>query len=115
MKKTLNYLKEKWGITSTWQIIIINVVFALAGFGVVFIKDHFYALIGVEDAGFWVKFILFFLFFLPMHNILLLFFGFFFGQFKFFWNYEKKFVGRIGRLFSARKSLQESKVLNSKP
>ena len=34
---------------------------------------------------------------LPVYNILLLAFGFVFGQFGFFWKYEKKTLKRIGK------------------
>lgn len=85
--------------------------FSLAGMTVVLIRNEFYALIGVQDAGFWIKFLLFLVFFLPTHNLLLLVFGFFLGQFSFFWAYEKRFIQRIlkpFRLFSMRVSNQSN-------
>ncbi len=73
--------------------------FSMAGMTVVLIRNEFYMLIGVQDAGFWIKFLLFLVFFLPTHNLLLLVFGFFLGQFSFFWSYEKRFVHRITKPF----------------
>jgi hypothetical protein len=32
----------------------------------------------------------------PIYQVLLVFFGFIFGQFKFFWNFEKKMLSRMG-------------------
>jgi hypothetical protein len=42
---------------------------------------------------------------LPVYNVFLLFYGFVFGQFRFFWNFEKRFFSR----FSRRKNDTETK------
>jgi len=39
---------------------------------------------------------------LPLYQIFLLVYGFIFGQFTFFWEKEKQFIRRIGRLFSGK-------------
>jgi hypothetical protein len=44
--------------------------------------------------------ITYFILILPVYNVFLLFYGFVFGQFKFFWEFEKKFFKRI---FGGRK------------
>ncbi|HZX74601.1 MAG TPA: DUF6787 family protein [Cyclobacteriaceae bacterium] len=35
----------------------------------------------------------------PVYNLFLLFYGFVFGQIHFFWNFEKRFLGRIFSIF----------------
>jgi hypothetical protein len=103
----MKYLKEKWGVESTWHFIIINVVFACTGFSVLYVKDYIYSLFGLSDAGFWIKALLFVLLVLPLYNLLLLVWGIVFGQFRFFWNYEKRFFSRIFKLFSSKSGSTE--------
>jgi len=38
-----------------------------------------------------------------LYQILLLVYGFIFGQFRFFWEKEKKLVKRIGTVFTRKK------------
>ena len=40
---------------------------------------------------------------LPLYQIMLLIYGFIFGQFRFFWEKEKQLVKRIGRVFYRKK------------
>lgn len=40
---------------------------------------------------------------LPIYNLVLLGYGFLFGQFAFFWNFEKRFFGRIVGLFKRKR------------
>jgi len=39
--------------------------------------------------------ILYCIFILPIYNIFLLFYGFLFGQFHFFWTFEKRLLKRV--------------------
>lgn len=114
LKRIVFYLREKWGITSTWQFILINVVFACTGFSVLYTKALLYDLMGLSEAGLAIKIPLFLVLVLPMYNLLLLFWGTVFGQFRFFWNYEKRFFSRIfnsfNRLLNRIRSGKASKV-----
>jgi hypothetical protein len=95
-KSFLGRLQDKWHLKSLWQVIIILIVFALTGFTVLFIKQPIFDLLGItlEKGGFW-KTVLYLLFVLPLYQIILLFYGFIFGQFDFFWEKEKQFFRRI--------------------
>ena len=92
----INKLKRRWGITSTIQVIVILIVFACTGFSVLYAEELIFRLFGIpEDQGWGVRILLFIFITLPLYNLLLLIYGFIFGQFKFFWNFEKKMFGRI--------------------
>jgi membrane protease YdiL (CAAX protease family) len=100
-------LKERWGITNTFQVIIILVVFACTGFSVLFAEEIIFRLIGIgEEKSWWLAILLFLLITLPLYNLLLLIYGFIFGQFRFFWNFEKRFFGRMTKPF--RKKITKS-------
>ncbi len=87
-------LQLRWNV-SPRQVIIILIVFALTGTTVVFIKKPILrALFQGEDPSM-IFYILYYIFILPVYNLLLLLYGFIFGQFKFFWEFEKRFFSRI--------------------
>jgi uncharacterized membrane-anchored protein len=92
----LNRLQTKWNLKSLTQVILILIVFALTGFTILFIKKPIFDFLGVsmERGGFW-KTVLYLLLVLPLYQIILLMWGFVFGQFSFFWEKEKQFFRRI--------------------
>ena len=99
----LNRLKEKWGITSNFQLVVIFIVFGLTGsFSVrlgkpildfVALKPENFESLFMGEALYWV---LRLLIIFPVYQILLLIFGALFLQFRFFLNFEKKILKRIG-------------------
>ena len=87
-------LQDRWHVRSAWQVVIILVVFACTGFTVMFIKPVITEWLFHENHPGWFS-ILYWILILPIYNLFLLFYGFVFGQFKFFWAFEKRFFGRI--------------------
>lgn len=90
-------LKKRWGITSNIQLTIIFVVFAITGSASAWLSKPFCFVLGItkEDLGFWfmpVRLLLIF----PIYQVLLVLIGFVFGQFRFFWAFEKKMLRGIG-------------------
>ncbi|MCF8228467.1 MAG: hypothetical protein K9G58_13730 [Bacteroidales bacterium] len=95
--------KDKWDLKSTWQVVIILIVFACTGFSVLYLEAVVVRWLKIpEDLTWWLRAIVFIFLTLPLYNILLLLWGFVFGQFKWFWNYEKIFFRRIGKLFKKK-------------
>ena len=86
-------LKERWGITSNLQFTIIFIVFAITGSASAMLSKAVCTWVGImkEDFGFWytpVRLLLIF----PLYQVLLVSIGFLFGQFKFFWAFEKRML-----------------------
>jgi uncharacterized membrane protein YoaK (UPF0700 family) len=72
-------LKKRWGITSNFQLVIIFVVFAITG----------------SASALWftpVRLIVIF----PLYPFVLMFFGYLFGQSKFFFPFSKKMLRSMG-------------------
>ncbi|MCS6820424.1 MAG: hypothetical protein NZ551_00990 [Microscillaceae bacterium] len=93
-------LRQRWGVKSVWQVFIILVVFACTGFTVLFLKKPLLWLLGLDaQTNLWLKNTIYFLAILPLYQIVLLIYGFIFGQFQFFWHFEKQMIKRIGRMF----------------
>jgi len=92
----LSRLQTKWKLKSLLQVVLILIVFALTGFTILFIKKPIFDFLGVsiERGGFW-KTVLYLLLVLPLYQVILLIWGFVFGQFAFFWEKEKQFFRRI--------------------
>lgn len=98
-----NKLKARWGIQSNFQLVVICVVFAITGSASVWVARPFLHWIGLEGLrdgaaawGHWLYWALRILLIFPFYQVLLLFFGWVFGQFRFFWNFEKKMLRRMG-------------------
>jgi hypothetical protein len=106
MNKTrafIEKLKARWGITSTWQVILILIVFACTGFSTLYVEEQIYKLFHIpEENTWWIAVLLFIFITLPLYNAILLVYGFIVGQFKFFWNFEKRFFGSFIRLFKRK-------------
>ena len=88
-------LKQRWNVSSAWQVIIILWVFACTGFTVYFLKRPLLAFLTGREEGSIRATITYYVLILPLYNVLLLGYGFIFGQFSFFWNFEKHLFKRI--------------------
>ena len=91
-------LKARWGISSNFHLIIILIVFALTGSFSAKLAEPVTDFLGMnlENTASWIYWPIRILLIFPIYQVLLLFFGFIFGQFKFFWNFEKKMLSRMG-------------------
>jgi hypothetical protein len=90
-------LKERWGINTNFQLVIIIIVFAITGSASAWLSRPFCWWLGLNDdnLGLWFTPIRLLLLF-PIYQVLLVILGFFFGQFKFFWAFEKKMLKSLG-------------------
>ena len=91
-------LKEKWGIESTFQLIIIFFVFSITGSLALWVAKPLLSLIGVEKnlLSPWIFWPVRILIIFPIYQVLIVIIGAIFGQFRFFWNFEKKMLSRLG-------------------
>jgi hypothetical protein len=88
-------LKERWKVKSTFQVIIILVVFACTGTTVALIaRPLLRFLFAPAEVPTWAT-VLYYVLILPLYNVVLLCYGFLFGQFTFFWNFERRFFSRL--------------------
>ena len=100
-KSWLKRLGEKWEIESPLQVIFILIVFTLAGSTAVMLRKSLFNVLGYgEETNFWLKTFTYILFLFPAYQVLLLAYGFLFGQFKFFWKKEVKMVLAIRKRIS---------------
>ena len=91
-------LEKKWIVKYRWEMIRIFIVFAITGSSSLYIGRPIINLLGITKENlnpvlYWVLFIIIGLIF---YQILLVAFGWLFGQFQFFWSFEKKMLRRFG-------------------
>ena len=100
MNKLFDKLKERWGVSSVWQVLLILFIFAITGMSSLYVREFAFDLIGItEQTSTALRVTAWILIVFPAYQALFLFYGFIFGQFEFVWNFEKKSFGRIGGLF----------------
>lgn len=98
-------LKQRWGLTSNFQVILIILVFSINGSFAALIARPLTELIGLAKETtnpwiFWpVRIGLIFL----IYQFTLPLVGFCFGQFRFFKNFSKKTLSRMGFKFLFKK------------
>ena len=94
----MNRLKKKWGITSNYQIMVILLVFSITGSIAVVITNPVLKLIGLDKylVSPWIFWPIRIFIIFPIYQVLIVIIGALFGQFKFFWAFEKKMLVRFG-------------------
>lgn len=91
-------LEKKWVLTYKWEMIRVFIVFSITGTASIFVGRPIIRLIGITKENlnpviYWFLYIIIGLIF---YQILLVCIGWLFGQFQFFWNFEKKMLRRFG-------------------
>ena len=91
-------LKEKWKIKSNFQLVIILIVFSITGSVAVLTAKPLLDFAGIDQntLSSWVFWPIRILIIFPIYQVLIVVIGTLFGQFKFFWNFEKKMLVRLG-------------------
>ena len=106
----IKYLKKKWGITSNFQMVIIFIVFAITGSVSAKLASPVLELLGVYPSyfveiqlGTVIYTLLRILIIFPIYQALLIVVATIFFQFKFFWEFEKKILSKMGLKFLFKK------------
>ena len=91
-------LENKWKVNYKWEMITIFIVFAITGSLAGKLAGPLTEWIGlgwnkVNGFVYWTARILLIF---PIYQVLLIVTGWLFGQFKFFWGFEKKMLKRLG-------------------
>lgn len=95
----LEKLKQRWGIENNWGVIAIIIVFTINGSFASWVAKPVTALFGLSaetTEPYALYLVLRILMIFPIYQITLPLVGWCFGQFKFFWAFEKKMLRRFG-------------------
>ena len=107
---TLKKLEKRWIVNERWQIIRIFIIFAITGTSSLYVTNPILNFIGLTKdvlsgnaLQLTVYYALKFIVILPFYQLLLLMFGWIFGEYKFFSSFVKKMLNR----FKSKKSVKE--------
>ena len=91
-------LKNKWEVEYRWELIAIFIVFAITGSASARLSGPFLEMfdIDLDHLSPWVFWPIRLLIIFPVYQILLVIIGWLFGQYDFFWAFEKKMLRRFG-------------------
>ena len=99
-------LKKKWGIESDIQLTVIFIVFAITGSASAKLALPLLEFLDIQATdfdeiplGMFIYFLLRILIIFPIYQVLLIVVATLFFQFKFFWEFEKKILKRVGLKF----------------
>ena len=99
----MNKLKQRWNITSNYQLVIIFIVFAITGSSASYLSKPVTTFLGITKENIsWLYWPFRIMIIFPVYQVLLVIIGTIFGQFTFFWNFEKKMLDRMGLGFIAK-------------
>jgi hypothetical protein len=96
--------KERWGIKYNYQLVVIFIVFAVTGSTSAYLSKPVLGLLGLskDNISLWLYYPLYIILIFPIYQVLLVFFGFISGEFKFFWTFEMKMLKSLGLGFLFR-------------
>ncbi|MDC6364578.1 prolipoprotein diacylglyceryl transferase [Muricauda sp. AC10] len=91
-------LEHKWKVSYKWEMIAIFIVFAITGSVSGKLAGPVTEWIGIQKdvTSAWIYWPIRILLIFPLYQVLLVAFGWIFGQFRFFWGFEKKMLKRMG-------------------
>ncbi len=94
-------VKELLKVESHFQLVIVLIVFAITGSLALVVSDYLLILLNInkEDYGLIAYYFLRIMVIFPVYQFLLIIIGTIFGEFRYFWNFEKKFLKRLGFRF----------------
>jgi hypothetical protein len=109
----LEGLMKRWKVNKK-DLVLILCVFAITGTSTAYITKVITEWVGFTEATHWApKLLLRLVMLIFGYQAILLFVAFLFGQFSFFWNYEKKILRRLG-LMKKEKAKIRSKTIKEK-
>ena len=91
-------MKKFLKVNSNFQLLIILIVFAITGSLSLYLSEFILNFLNVNQSNMNILFYWFLriLILFPVYQLLLILIGTLFGQFSYFWKFEKKFLKKIG-------------------
>jgi hypothetical protein len=105
MNKVISFLKNRYQLKSSWQLLLVFIVFGLTGPITLMIHRRLInPLLGFDaDTPFYLKTILFIFVLIPLYNVILYCLGYIFGCKVFFKTFIKKTIERLNVFYKRRK------------
>ena len=90
-------LVSKFKANSIWHLFIIFIIFALSGSGSLFISSPILIVLGLDKLITFYPLYIFvrIILIIPIYQFILIIIASLFGEFDYFWKFEKKFLQRL--------------------
>jgi|SRR5690554_2467478 len=86
-------LKDRWNLKSNGQVFVVFLVFAITGSSAAKLAGPVTDFFQIErEMGWYIYWPFRILIIFPVYQVLLVLYGWIFGQFEFFWAFEKKML-----------------------
>ena len=90
-------IRKLFRVDTNYQLVIVNIVFAVTGTLALYLAGDVINLLGIKESEvssfiFWTLRIIIII---PVYQVLLIVIGTIFGEFKYFWEMEKKMLNRF--------------------
>ena len=91
-------IKKIFKVKTTFQFFIVMLVFSITGSLALFLSDYllFIFNLDIQTSGNFSYWLLRVVVLFPVYQILLITVGTLFGEFEYFWRFEKKFLKKLG-------------------
>lgn len=100
MKKLLEKLMDRWNVDHYWQAVVILFIFSISGMTVLYVRKAAFEWLGFnKSTPFWEEAVIWLVVVFPSYQVLFLLYGFILGQFEFVWQFEKKNLRRLKKLW----------------
>jgi len=100
MWEFVDKLMERWGVETWGGLLLILFIFSITGLTTLYVRKFFFEWLGLTaETPLWIELLAWILVVFPSYQILFLLYGFILGQFEFVWDFEKKSLNRIKRIF----------------
>lgn len=91
----LEKLRLRWKLNTIKQVWWVLLAFTCTGMTILLIKKPIFEFLGIPRPWPRWAYIIYLIAILPVYNLFLLGYGFIFGQFRFFWEFEKRMIKRL--------------------
>lgn len=88
----LQKLKSRWGVNSSWDVLVILLVFACTGFSILFLKRILFGITGLDGAATWIRWGVNIVVILPLYQVILLAWGWIWGKYDFFYAFIHRMI-----------------------
>ena len=96
MNKIIDVLKERWGVNTVFDVVVILIVFAITGFLSLFVSNCVFETVNLTSADpFWLRAVVYIFTVLPAYQVILFIVGTLLGQGKFVRGFLKMMFGRM--------------------
>lgn len=105
MRDWMDKLKSRLGVRSDWDFFMVNLVFTLAGMTIIYQRKPIFQLFGITaQTPLWIKVLVYIPVVIPCYQLNLIIYGTLLGQFRFFWDKEKKLFRFLRGLVTRQKA-----------